>query len=190
MALYGGDYCLDENTVSMKTGLIFDIYNIGRPWNVPIHSRALLAAILSWLAALWASRAAAHFWHFCSRLVSLTSNTVSAPRTHNCARLLTVATPVLKAAIKSHGAWQQWTSCNYCAHDKCGRTDKQTQKTQSNHKSNRFVHFTCTWLVTKGTEMVDSVPSQVSIAEGSHNHVLAVILWLTLTHLPLSHPLC
>jgi len=60
-------------------------------------------------------------------------------------------------------------------------TDKQTQKTQSNLKNNRFVHFTCTWLVTKGTEMVDSVPSQVSIAESSHNHVLAVILWLTLT---------
>ena len=38
-----------------------------------------------------------------------------------------------------------------------------------------------TQLVTKVTEMVDSVPNQASIAKSSHNHVLAVILWLTPT---------
>jgi len=32
-----------------------------------IHTRALLAAILRWFTALYASRVAARFWHFCSQ---------------------------------------------------------------------------------------------------------------------------
>jgi len=35
-----------------------------RPSNIPIHSSALLAAILSWLATLYGSRLAALFWCF------------------------------------------------------------------------------------------------------------------------------
>jgi len=42
----------------LKTSWAFDI---------PIHSRVLLVAILCSLVTLWASRVAAHFWCFCSR---------------------------------------------------------------------------------------------------------------------------
>jgi len=60
-------------------------------FDVLIHSRALLAAILCWLATLWASRVAARFWHFCFQsaschcvYVACTSQYPS--QTHNCAR--------------------------------------------------------------------------------------------------------
>ena len=45
----------------LKTSWAFDI---------PIHLRALLAAILCWLGTLYASRVAARFWHFRFRLAS------------------------------------------------------------------------------------------------------------------------
>jgi len=44
-----------------ETSLIFHIQKPVTPLNVPMHSRVLLAAILSWLAALYASWVATCF---------------------------------------------------------------------------------------------------------------------------------
>ena len=41
-----------EEIMPRVTSLIFHIYNTARPLSIPIHSSALLAAILSQLAAL------------------------------------------------------------------------------------------------------------------------------------------
>ena len=77
-----------------------------RPSNIPIHSRVLLEAILSQLETLHASQVRSCSLLAFSLLVSLTSLSLrclcfSESGTCNCARLLTVATPVLK--VKLHG---------------------------------------------------------------------------------------
>jgi len=88
----------------------FDISYLktSRPFNTPIHSRALLAAILCWLATLYVPRVAARFWHFHSRSASrhhvyVASASRYPSRTCNCARLLTVVTKSnhIKLLLKS-----------------------------------------------------------------------------------------
>ena len=88
-------------------------------FDVAIHSRALLAAILCLLAALVASRVANRFWRFRSRSAShrhvyVGSASQYPSRTRNCATLLTVATQSsclnCRSRLKySKVAWQQRT---------------------------------------------------------------------------------
>ena len=73
----------------------------------------------------------------------------SSVSTHNCARLLIIAAPVLQTAVKptkvkpSCMVRQQYTWCNYCRCDKCGYTDnKQTWKGKPNLGPARRVQST------------------------------------------------
>ena len=69
------------------------ISKTSRAFDVLIHSRALLATILSWLVTLQASQVAARFWCFRSRSASCHHTYVASASqypslTCNCARLL------------------------------------------------------------------------------------------------------
>ena len=57
------------------------------------HSLSASCSVGIWVTAC--------FWHFCSHPLCLHCLCSSVSRSRNCARLLTVATPVLKAAVKS-----------------------------------------------------------------------------------------
>ena len=75
--------------INLKTVQYFISTKPVRPLNIPIHSMALLTAILSQLAALQASWVTAHFWGFHSQSAShLCCLCSSVSQTHNCTRLL------------------------------------------------------------------------------------------------------
>ena len=90
--------CVDSaDTQYMITQNKSDISSLktSRTFDAPIHSRALLAAILCWLTTLYVPRVAARFWCFRSRSASrhhiyVASASRYPSQTRNCARLLTV----------------------------------------------------------------------------------------------------
>jgi len=108
--------CSNESVLQFSVGFLtqeqvwyFTSKNkTARPLNILIHSRALLAAILSQLDTL-ASQVIAHFWRYCSRPASCHRvYDASAPCYHSYLRLLILAMPVLKEAVKlakMHGMW-------------------------------------------------------------------------------------
>jgi len=98
-----------------------------RPLNFPIHSRALLASVLSELAAFCRHHSLLVFPHSVSLAFTLTLFP-------SVSRLVTildiVATPVLKATVMLQD--YNYLTYSYSAHNKCRctnqSTNKQTQK--------------------------------------------------------------
>ena len=87
-----------------------------RAFDVQIHSRALLAAVVCWSATLQAPRVAARFWHFRSRSASrrrvyVASASRYPSRTRNCARLLVVATQSSHLNCQSRLSKVAWQQC-------------------------------------------------------------------------------
>ena len=122
-----------RNLISLSSETKSDISFLRNSWTFE-HSDSFKGSpgSHSWSALQVAARLLAYpllvslaLSHLCC-LCSLIS------RTRNCARLLIVPIPVLKAAVKStkekSHKWQQCMGRNYCACGKCGRTDQQTNR--------------------------------------------------------------
>jgi len=122
---------MDGKTETLKLNQYFILQNQPGLWTfLSIQCMALLAAILSQLAALKASWVTAHFWGFHSRSASHLCCLCSlVSQTHNCTRL---TPPVLKAAVKSakvkwHGNVVSDTAIAYVINAEA-QTNQQTHR--------------------------------------------------------------
>ena len=115
--------------INLKTVQYFISTKPVRPLNIPIHSMALLTAILSQLAALQASWVTAHFWGFHSQSAHI--YVASAPWYLKLITVLDYSTSTQSSRqvdkVKSHGNVVSDTAIAYVINDDA-QTNQQTHR--------------------------------------------------------------